>query len=264
MLRAGLALATSTREEKGQSWLAKRESSTSLVSEAEPDEIKPRRGPRSGTSRPQSGASTPATVPSRQGSRSRRGSHRASRIDLSMTTIDGAELPANGSRGPPSEESDRSIVPDFVDESIRAEMARYQDAELDGEESSSLLFDSDSELDEDLDEAEFQRLTRERGFGLGRWVDRFIERTLFGIAEEEPSTSQQPAVTPTTVALQVAEQKIQPVSETEMMNEAQDGGDGSGDETINDVPDRPIEAAGDRGGWADAGWLLRLATRAIL
>lgn len=33
MLRAGIALASSTREQKGQSWLSKRESSTSLVSE---------------------------------------------------------------------------------------------------------------------------------------------------------------------------------------------------------------------------------------
>ncbi|KAL1971572.1 hypothetical protein VTN31DRAFT_2193 [Thermomyces dupontii] len=260
MLQAGLALATSTREEKGQSWLAKRESSTSLVSEADRDEIKPRRGRRSGTSRSQSGASTPATMSSRQGSRSRRGSRGPSKIDLSMTAIDNAELPANGSRSRPSEESIRSIEPDFVDESVRAEMARYQEVELDGDESSSLLFDSDSEPDDDLDEAEFQRLTRERGFGLGRWVDRFIERTLFGIAEEEPSTSQQAVVAPTAVPSQEA----QPVSKPGMTNEAQDGGDSSGDEAIDDVPDRPIEKAGDQGGWADAGWLLRLATRAIL
>src|SRR5699024_6326991 len=78
MLRAGIALASSTREEKGQSWLEKRQSSTSLVSDAKDydydygyDYDSGLRHTRSWNGRrSRSGASTPAAF-SRGGSRSR-------------------------------------------------------------------------------------------------------------------------------------------------------------------------------------------------
>ena len=78
MLRAGIALASSTREEKGQSWLSKRESSTSLVSMPYETET-PRHHHRtksSSSGKSRSGASTPAL--SRRTSRSRGGSRRGS------------------------------------------------------------------------------------------------------------------------------------------------------------------------------------------
>lgn len=274
LLRTGIALASSTREEKGQSWLAKRESSTSLVSDGYNDE--------DAASLPKyhhhhqhqharfdrfdrfdrrkslaSGRSTPAAY-SRHTSRSRRGSRRGSRANLTMTPAgDGGgfgstgDLVHAGDRGrdrditkrPQSQSQSQSQsgltspasignFPDFVDEHIRAEMEmvssvsnnnnknnnnidnqrdplhthddhlfpsaplspsfsneaydeEYDDEYNDDYDYYETASGSESESEDDgIDEQDLRRLTRERGFGLGGWLDRLVEWTLFGVHEQ--------------------------------------------------------------------------------
>ncbi|KAH8697207.1 hypothetical protein BGW36DRAFT_163372 [Talaromyces proteolyticus] len=249
LLRAGLALASSTREEKGQSWLLKRESSTSLVTEPEPAEIRSHRHGRS-THRSRSGLSTPAAL-SRQTSRSRGGSRRASRAELSMTAIDAVAFKHSRKS---SIDSRHSLLPDFVDEQIRAEIASIHQQGLE-DDSSLSSSESDSELDDDIDEKEFQRLTRERGFGLGSWIDQFVGWTLFGVEEDYAGSPPE----------QHAERTVtfhESPSSRGIDSHVDDEDDGDGENEFTEAI--AIGKAGEQGGWEDASWFLRLAKKAIV
>lgn len=275
LLRAGLALTSSTREEKGQSWLVKRESSTSLVAEAEPDIIRTRRISHHGNSTPRrssrsSAVSTPAAL-SRRASRSREHSRQTSRADFAMTAMGGAERGRGGSRHSrkSSVGSHHTVLPDFVDERIRAEVASIHnhDGDLHSEDEDSDVSDaysygSESETDGDMDEREFQRLTRERGFGLGSWVDQFVSWTLFGV-EEDISTSPP-------VPMELSNRHNLIAFEPAPLTSQADPGDSIEDEQDDldsrdhEFTDPIIEKAGDKGGWADASWFLRLARKAMV
>ncbi|RAL09019.1 DUF3984 domain-containing protein [Aspergillus homomorphus CBS 101889] len=323
MLRAGIALASSTREEKGQSWLVKRQSSTSLVSDEQHlsldflnqhDHHNPWSAGGSSPRHGRSGRSTPAAAysRSRRASRSRPSSRMASRADLAMTSI--GMTPTTTSTATSSRRESRTVeplastststqkveqqqqqdkhrhlVPDFVDERIRAEMASLQRDELDEDEedddfasfaSDYPYADSDSESDE-LDEQELQRLTRERGFGLGSWIDRMVEWTLFGV-EDWPlpfgGSSNSSDLEPRTVT--ISDHHSQRSADT-VKNNAKD--DNEEDDTAS--PDAAAAAAaaedtdtisiaesetlsvldkpGDQGGWGDAGWLFRAVRHAL-
>ena len=279
MLRAGIALASSTREEKGQSWLHKRESSTSLVTEHFDDKPRHHHRTKSAASRKsRSSASTPF--------RSRAPSRRGSRVGLAMTSLpNSSSSPTTervstgpGTTGTNSPEGrGRALVPDFVDERIRAEMAMlqherfdeesYLDEEGSGDERSEYSCASD-ETPDDFDEADLQRLTRERGFGLGSWIDRLVEWTLFGV-EEWPAPA--PVVasrigsadTTTTVTFEEPVGLGERDGDTLSLVEEEDlEGDGSrGDESTED---EPVERPGAQGGWEDAGWLFRVVKRALV
>lgn len=255
LLRAGLALATSTREEKGQSWLAKRESSTSLVSEQENQAELPSQVRRS-----RSGRSTPA-VRSRHGSRSRAGSGRGSRVDLSMTAIEGAPTRQYQSRKPSIGSDSHDMIPDFVDDHARAEVAAMYGHHQGSMREEDPSF-SDSEPDsEQIDEVELQRLTRERGFGLGSWIDRLVEWTLFSVEEEWATPSAQ------TVQHDAA-------GETNGSGEGGDGEDperktedtedDSSSATGEYEPPAVVEKPGEKGGWEDVGWLFRVVKGSLL
>ncbi|KAG0156881.1 hypothetical protein PDIDSM_4064 [Penicillium digitatum] len=303
VFRAGIALASSTREEKGQSWLSKRETSTSLVPDSPFNETSTNRhhhrtksGASSRISR--SGASTPGTgALSRSGSR--RSSRRGSRVHLTMTALPAASstssTPAErvsvrsgmdtgtATRTASSEARGRSpLVPDFVDARIRAEMASLQHrspdedsvywgrARSDEEEAlSECSFDSD-ETPDDFDEADLQQLTREHGFGLGSWIDRLVAWTLFGI-DEWPA-----GVPAATAASHIG---TADTTTTTVTFEESDLVDGRADDTISlgSVGDGylsdgessigisdPIEKPGSQGGWEDAWWLFRLMKRVVL
>ncbi|KAJ9642309.1 hypothetical protein H2199_004689 [Coniosporium tulheliwenetii] len=161
--RAGLAIATSTREDKGQSWLVRRASSTSSLpgidgavdSYIEPhanhngalgladDELSPQT-PR--YSRPGSRFATPG---------------KGSKIEL-MTPAAGVKTPGSAEKDTGYFETDTAaaIEPDFVG--------------LSGEDAAG----------EVADEEEVARLAREAGFGLGGWVDRLIGWSVFRVQEE--------------------------------------------------------------------------------
>ncbi|KAL4873179.1 hypothetical protein BDV12DRAFT_160525 [Aspergillus spectabilis] len=270
MLRAGIALTTSAREEKGQSWLVKRESSTSLVSEAgkyEVDAIS--QALRTGISRrSRSGRSTPAA----SSSRSHAASRRNSRPDLAMTGLE-MTMPLSSKRSsayissaprtPRSTDEGRSsisLLPDFIDEQVRAEM-RDTIQQVEGEYNSAESddsWDSEEHSEEEIDEHELQRLTLERGFGLGSWIDRMVEWTLFGIDDWPLSSTTDPAnhLPLTTTA------ELHPAPESS-------NNDNDNDETQSQVSDTnseilTTERAGDRGGWEDASWLFKTIRRALI
>lgn len=256
MLRTGIALASSTREEKGQSWLVKRESSTSLASEAnyETTHAHAPSGPRNTSQKSRSGVSTPSGATSRRGSRSHAPSRRSSRPDLTMS---GLEMTPHTRVATPAGEV-RDFIPDAVDERIRAEMdLMQQDLDEYASETDDESFDSADEIDE----KELQRLTRERGFGLGSWLDRMVEWTLFGV-DEWPSSSDggvdhHHAPVPNQTATS------SPGEESVHNDLVEDDND-----SVSDKENEPVTAAvktpGGNGGWEDARWLLHVIKRAIL
>ncbi|OQD67989.1 hypothetical protein PENPOL_c003G08986 [Penicillium polonicum] len=306
MLRAGIVLASSTREEKGQSWLSKRETSTSLVPDPPFDETSTNRrhhrtksGASSRISR--SGASTPgAGALSRAGSR--RVSRRGSRVHLTMTTLPTASstsTPAErgvsmhsgtdtgtGTRTASPEARGRSpLVPDFVDAHIRAEMEslqhRFPDEEFvywdrdgsDEDETSSVYSCDSNETSDDFDEADLQQLTRERGFGLGSWIDRLVEWTLFGVDEWPVGVPAATAAaadasrigtadTTTTVTFEEPVLVDGRDDDTLSLGSAGDGGLSDGEGSTGSAVS--IEKPGSQGGWEDAGWLFRLMKRAVI
>ncbi|KAL4906460.1 hypothetical protein BDW74DRAFT_150410 [Aspergillus multicolor] len=275
MLRAGVALASTAREEKGQSWLTKRESSTSLVAEAvnyEVDAIS--HALRTGISRrTKSGRSTPAAAHSR----SRVASRRNSRPDLSMTGLEMSTASPTSKRSSvhiasaprtPSHRtsedagSSASLLPDFIDERVRAEMRDTIQENVNDDyysEASDDLWDSEED-EEEIDERELQRLTRERGFGLGSWIDRLVEWTLFGVDDWPLSSSQDAVTNPSAAELH---------ADIEDEHPTHDLSDKDDDETRSQVSDacsdiNTMERAGDHGGWEDAGWFIRTIKQVLI
>lgn len=174
--------------------------------------------------------------------------------------------PATGASSPSGR--GRALEPDFVDERIRAEMATLQyglnEAYWEESESGSECSYKSSETS-DFDEVDLQQLTRERGFGLGSWVDRLVGWTLFG-AEEWPVDSSEGLMgaarigsTDTTTKIMfeelVAEKDMDMLS---LVEEADLDGNISHDET--DACEKP----GVQGGWEDAAWLLRVVKRTFI
>ncbi|KAJ5653333.1 hypothetical protein N7490_000336 [Penicillium lividum] len=287
MLRAGIAIASSTREEKGQSWLSKRESSTSLVSDSFDDPTAPphhrhhnrtRSGASSRISR--SGASTPG-VYSRRSSRSRGSSRHGSRAGLTMTTIPLSSgkihSPTTGPMTPEIRGRSSGLVPDFVDERIRAEMASLQQGERDRE-----FFDEDDQEEEwdredgfdsedessdgtheEFDEADLQRLTRERGFGLGTWIDRyplclFLLLELGGAATTTTVTFHDPALSPEEQSEQGHDASASEVDHHSLPDDVDAFSNTDGESLVD------VEKSGSQGGWEDASWLLRMMKRALV
>ncbi|KAJ9196999.1 hypothetical protein DTO166G4_2596 [Paecilomyces variotii] len=248
VLRAGLALAASTREEKGQSWLVKRDSSTSLV-EQEQETVLPSRHDVIGR-KSRSGRATPVPA-SRRASRSRGGSKKGSRVDLTMTTTD-STVGCNYSQAVSPAEA-QHFVPDFVEDHVRSEMASMRQDYLE-EYLSSSASETDSEYD--IDEIELQRLTRERGFGLGSWLDRFVEWTLFGVDEEWP-----PTIAPVASGAEESVTFREDAHDGEEQHTEEDHHALSSEEDNHGVN---IEKPGDKGGWSDAIWFFRVVKNAVV
>lgn len=183
-------------------------------------------------------------------------------------------------------------MPDFVDAHIRAEMEslqhRFPDEDSvywdragsdDDETSSEYSCDSD-ETPDDFDEADLQQLTRERGFGLGSWIDRLVEWTLFGVDEWPVGVPAATAATATATATAMDASRIgtadttttvtfeEPVlvdgrdDDTLSLGSAGDGGLSDGEGSTGSAAS--IEKPGSQGGWEDAGWLFRLMKRAVI
>lgn len=261
--RAGIAIAGETRDSKGQGWLARRESSTSLVnqddgreensrhmallsgehlSEVEYSTFTPRLS--------RAGSRVASRMHSRVGSRaqsarnSRRGSRAGSRVDLMMST---------GLRTPSARHSlemddimfeEGVVEPDFVEE----------DDESDG------------------DEEEVARLARDRGFGLGSWVDRLIGWTLFDVdedgeesssAEDEDDASRPENMTKEELALRREVEARRRKLEREAIIAAS-AVNAHNEEAMTDRAAETLPPPEDGGGWADAAWLFSVASKVIL
>ncbi|KAM5455750.1 hypothetical protein MaudCBS49596_001651 [Microsporum audouinii] len=290
LLRTGLALASSTREEKGQSWLVKRESSTSLVSHNEDGQKSHSRGRREFQGR-RSGVSTPLAR-SRRGSNSHAGSKRSSRVDLAMTPSCSTGQHLHSGAVTPQSRDIPGLVPDFLDESIREELAALQThsptddsaASRGGAEPDSMpvsyqeyynydLDSDDDSEDEAVSEAEVHRLTRERGFGLGSWIDRLVEWTVFGPEDEsvQPPTlgnSYRPGqrTTFSTEGNTRAEIDLNPRDQLETVSDAGTNiSEGTNPDTEILSSALEVAPADAQGGWTnDLRWLLRAAGNAVL
>lgn len=122
------------------------------------------------------------------------------------------------------------------------------------------------------DEEEVARLARERGFGLGGWMDALIGWTLFsvdedgeGSEEDEEDEGEQVGLTSDEVRLmreveakrrKMERESIVAASALRVQDKADEGG-----EVKIDVP-RPPEGQ-EAGGWQDAAWLLSVASKAL-
>lgn len=200
---------------------------------------------------------------------------------LEMTTPHTHTHTHNHTRGATSAGQSRAFIPDAVDERIRAEMARRQqqeegDPDLDLDEYEDYYDSTSSVSDESLgysstdeiDEKELQRLTRERGFGLGSWLDRMVEWTLFGVDEwplsaadglDPPSQYHDDGIT---------EQQGASLSrEAENSNKAQDLDINIDIDTLSisdDDESAVVEKPGENGGWEDTLWFFRAIKQALL
>ncbi|KAF1970490.1 hypothetical protein BU23DRAFT_582038 [Bimuria novae-zelandiae CBS 107.79] len=269
--RAGLTIAGETRDSKGQGWLVRRESSTSLVHQSDDYEDHPSHDGRHmallsgehlndleyGAFAPRysrAGSRAQSRVQSRVVSRvpsartSRRGSRVNSRADLMMTP--GLKTP--GARHSLElndamfEES--PIEPDFVE----------ADEENEG------------------DEEEVARLARERGSGLGGWMDRLMGWTLFSVDEdgEEPSSEDEEEEDQAPRPENMTKEELQLRREVEAKRKKLEREAIIAASAVQ-APDRRDtvvegESAehkpppGEEGnGWADAAWLVSVAAKAI-
>lgn len=263
--RAGLVIAGETRDARGQGWLVRRESSTSLVSPvdpAAPGDLDPRLiarlsgEPALGVDFPTfspRGSRAPSRLPSRVGSRihsarqSRRGSRAGSRIELAMSGVPAARASLDLDL---DLDDESAVEPDFVE------------AADDGPD----------------DEEEVARLARERGFGLGGWMDALIGWTLFSVDEDgevsEDEDDEGERNAPATTAAHLTKDEARLMREVEakrrkMERESiiaasalrvQDRAEGEGGVRL-EVP-KPPEGQ-EAGGWQDAAWLLSVASKAL-
>ncbi|KAI9710207.1 MAG: hypothetical protein M1812_007479 [Candelaria pacifica] len=224
LFRAGATISSETRESKGQSWLISRASSTSLVDNEGREE----------TSFADDEYSPLSTRSSRVGSRiasartSRRGSRVGSKVEL-LTPINSRTPKSGGGEGEGLLEEDFVAEPDFVD--------------VEGEV-----------VDDKLDDVEIHQLTRQRGFGLGGWLDTLMGWSMFSVTED-------------------GEESDEEISQEQPKRRENKSGAGIRvlhDDSVavkspieNDV-EKPPDGRGDEGGWQDAAWLLSVATKVLL
>jgi len=268
--RAGLAIAGETRDSKGQGWLVRRESSTSLVGESDNFDQHhvhdDRRmallsGEHLGDADfpsffSQRNSRAGSRLPSRVGSRvpsarqSRRGSRVGSRVDL-MTGL-GFKNQSGRPSFDISELEERFIEPDFIE----------ADEESDG------------------DEEEVARLARERGFGLGGWMDSLLGWSLFSVDEdregsddedddddvEDDATLRLDNITAEDLKLRREVEAKRRKLEREAIIAASAVNRRQGDAGESSRPstaDKPPPANEEGGGWQDAAWLLSVASKAL-
>ncbi|KAL2000818.1 hypothetical protein VTN02DRAFT_2578 [Thermoascus thermophilus] len=153
------------------------------------------------------------------------------------------------------------MVPDFVDDHARAEVAALDGPHRGSRTEEDPSFSDSGSDSEEIDEVAMQRLTRERGFGLGSWIDRLVEWTLFSVEEEWAAPSAQ------TLPRDAA-------GETDGSGEGGDGedpegnteeaGDDGSSATGEHEPPTVVEKPGEQGGWEDVGWLFRVVKRSLL
>lgn len=259
--RAGLAIAGETRDSKGQGWLVRRESSTSLVDDEHPhprqllsgEYIDTDEYPTFSPRMSRTGSRLPSRIASRNPSarQSRRGSRAGSRADLAMTSAGLGSAYASARQS--------LEIPEFDQDDSRFAQPDFVEAD---EESSG-------------DEEEVARLARERGFGMGSWMDRLIGWTLFSVDEDgEVSSSEDEDDDGEHLAYQAAnmtkeemrlrrevEAKRRKLEREAIIAASAVGGKDGGMEggPVVDAAKPPED--GD--GWQDAAWLLSVASKAM-
>ncbi|KAJ4357989.1 uncharacterized protein N0V89_002566 [Didymosphaeria variabile] len=269
--RAGMVIAGETRDSKGQGWLVRRESSTSLVHQSDGYEEYPShegrhmallsgehltdveysiftpRYSRAG-SRAQSRVQSRAVSRAPSARTSRRGSRVGSRADLTMTA---------GLRTPSARHS------------LEMEDAMFEEGPLEAD-----FVEADEE--NEGDEEEVARLARERGFGLGTWVDRLMGWTLFSVdedGEESSSEDEEEGETPRPENMTKEELKLRREVEAKRRNLEREAIIAAAAVQAPNDRDKASDEAGaavrptlgeEGGGWADAAWLVSVAAKVLL
>lgn len=203
LVQTGLSLTESNRETKGQSWISKRDSSTSLANTPIDSSFDAKRS-RDGRT-PRSGRATPAR--SRVGSRNVSRNTSQSRLsDLRMTstrdstdTITAtpgasfATAPELDDQIQEEDEEEYNMEPNWADAKTQAEMAAQLQEELaaefedDGDPYGLLNFEEQGDTSED--EEEVRRAMRT--WGVGGWLDGAVDALLLveeGRSEEHSGT----------------------------------------------------------------------------
>jgi len=235
--RAGLAIAGEARDNKGQSWLASRASTTNLAVALNDYDVE------EGAEYDGSAADDMITSPytSQRNLRpsnsrlhsarpSRRGSRTGSRSELSYFTPLSTRTPINHDA---FDDHDADYFgggialpdgPDFVDDEFQDE------------------FEDD---DTHAEEAEIADLTKETGFGFGRLLDRVVCWSLFDVRDDATESEEDVGIINSTVARSDIEKLVEKAREQPVLEEV-------------DVLDD------DEGGWDDMAWLLSVASKVLL
>ena len=175
-------------------------------------------------------------------------------------------------RKPQDADEEVGMKPDFLDPASQAEIAAGLDAEmaleLEGRELMAQA-DEDEEAEAEADvveqEREMQKQIRAGGYGLGGWVDRMMDWTLFGSDE-----SGGPATLEIGDHGQVAGDgrrgrvKLEDIEKGVVGAEVTVSDDKSSSKGYDEATmvERPKEEVMDA--WEDAAWLLRVATQLAL
>ncbi|KAK6376100.1 uncharacterized protein PV06_02060 [Exophiala oligosperma] len=237
LIQTGLALTEGSRESKGQSWLGKRDSSTSLHSPATTTNAEERDFNHNQRLHPRSGRVTPSL--------SRRSSHagRRSRRSLAMT-------PA------PQTSMDEEAMPHWDDAQTQAEIAAQVESEFadEFEDDPYGVLDFEGQFDSEDEEDVRREISRYR---LGRWMDGVVD--VFLRLEEFPdSEGGSKSARDHDVDLEAGNQKpeMSDVETTVQVKDA-DAASAVSDASIEPPPDKPS------GVWDDVVWFGRLLVRTV-
>jgi Protein of unknown function (DUF3984) len=237
--RAGLVIASETRESKGQSWLTSRASSTSLVQQGDNDDfddVFQRKTSEDGSGGSGHHSRRASRVGSKAASRvasakqSRRGSRVGSRVDF-LTPYD-TRTPGGVAIESYFEE-ELAMDPDFV--------------ENEDEEATAA-------------DEEIQRLAKAQAFGLGGLVDRLMGWPLFNV-DEDSEDEEKLKADETAEELQKRRQRELRKRKEQLARAASS----SAIATLpNEVVQPPRQNQEEQGGWNDVAWLLSVASKVVL
>ena len=237
LTRTASALTLTRLEEKGQAWLAARESSTSLSAldfedEGEDTVVSPQVGRSAYAS-----ARSSFTRIGNGGGRSRRGSNAGkstSRLE-DPNLIEGSELGKRGVEG-------GVVVPGFVDERELRELEALEGESEDGEE-------------EEVDEREMRKVVMGRIGGWVDWAVGWMDVRGDGEVDQEADDGEGPNVSTEVGGLDVEEIRRRLHDRTLLENGLDD---------VEKIDLEGLPPLGE-GGWAgDAQWLFGLARRIAL
>jgi hypothetical protein len=125
------------------------------------------------------------------------------------------------------------------------------------------------------DEEEVARLARERGFGLGGWMDRLIGWSLFSVDEDGEDSDEEDDMPQDFLQADLTREELKLRREVEARRrklereaivaasarKAREGG--NGDVDAQDERGSSMRPPEDAGGWQDAAWLLSVASKAL-
>ena len=246
LYRTGTGITSEARESKGQSWLVSRESSISLVAQREDDDDEEEEeGPHYQPIAPRSTRASRAPSRITSARQSRRGSKVGSRADLTyFATPAGARTPASVDSadyfGRAQADPTAFAGPDFVNEEELEEEEQEDDNLSDEEE-------------ERRQESEVKKLTSQEEAGLGGIVGRLFNWSLL---DEGAETDDEKQAAGRVVKAKQAQAKQENASSSANIRHAPS--------QTKQTKQSDVSKTEESHGWADAAWLLSVASKVLL